>query len=124
MYGNRHHYISMLSLDIDDEYQDLIGVTPLEKTSGEKSGWNREEVIYDHLELIPLSEEWLVKLGFKESRSHFEKGFPLWVCIGGLTGPTDIWIHGNYTPAVKVGYVHQLQNLHFALTGEELTIKE
>jgi hypothetical protein len=29
----------------------------------------------------------------------------------------------EYREGVKVKYVHQLQNLYFALTGEELTIK-
>jgi hypothetical protein len=30
----------------------------------------------------------------------------------------------NGITKVKVKYVHQLQNLHYALTGEELEIKE
>lgn len=29
-----------------------------------------------------------------------------------------------YEPFIKIKFVHQLQNLYFALTGEELTIKE
>jgi len=71
---------------------------------------------------IPLTEEWLLKFGFEESGGHFETNPALWVSIGGLTGPTDIWIHGEYVPSVKIGYVHQLQNLYFALTGQELLI--
>jgi hypothetical protein len=68
---------------------------------------------------IPLTEEWLLKLGFlgkelitdnlifvKLSNSIYVKG---------MSGA----IH-----AKSVEYVHQLQNLYFALTGEELTLKQ
>jgi hypothetical protein len=79
---------------------------------------------------IPLTEEWLVKFGFEfsEDESSEEKKvyFDNW--------NHDVIIRENivkfyivntcetcYDVAIK--YVHQLQNLYFALTGEELEIK-
>jgi len=64
-----------------------------------------------HFSPIPLTEEWLLKFGFTENSYYNLKS----------TGGTD-YIFGykkqNYT---SLRYVHQLQNLYFALTGEELT---
>ena len=66
---------------------------------------------------IPLTEEWLVKFGFKRlGKDTFYLG--------------AIKIHHRKRGFVlakryrDVQHVHQMQNLHFALTGEELTIKE
>ena len=74
---------------------------------------------------IPLTEEWLIKLGFEDNKTHFTK-----------------WINEDRTFIVEydvmdtryflcdtdvdtnIKYVHQLQNLYKALTGGELTIKQ
>jgi len=63
---------------------------------------------------IPLTEEWLVKIGFEkivwDDFTFFRKK--------GL----DIEIHdGGFYANRKIENVHTLQNLYFALTGEELT---
>lgn len=74
----------------------------------------------DIAEPIPLTEEWLVKLGFwhddyYNSAKRFVSKSPIILIEG----------NGYYTlchyPICKIQYVHQLQNLYFALTGEELT---
>jgi hypothetical protein len=76
---------------------------------------------------IPLTEEWLVRVGFKEvcEKGNFEMNrdaFSLthnegkmWLCFGQFAEQSN---------AVPCEHVHQLQNLYHALTGEELTIKE
>lgn len=66
LYKGELHFVSMLSMDIDDEYQDMIGVTPLGKQSGEKADWNRTD-----LKRIPLTEEWLTNLGFSRDNHGF-----------------------------------------------------
>lgn len=140
IYDGAPHYVSHLSLDIDDEYQDLIGVTPLGKSSGEKAGWNRESVIYDHLQPIPITEEWLIKFGFTDNPIAWHKDistFPLkefMVISVSLNqgvmircGDLNRWREADdvisiiNTDIKGPLYVHQLQNLYFALTGEELT---
>jgi len=71
---------------------------------------------YGHLyKPIPLTEKWLLKFGFdKEIRSE------LWF-------RPDFWVQemlllpgSFYHNGLEIKYVHQLQNLYFALTGEEL----
>jgi hypothetical protein len=67
---------------------------------------------------IPLTEEWLLKLGFVSNpfQDRYEKG-QLHIECAIKKGKTYLWIESM--PHIK--HVHQLQNLYFALTGEELT---
>lgn len=75
---------------------------------------------FDIIQPIPLTEEWLMKLGFFKYNNA-------WV----LKEPTgnmldfgfSVWEDMTYNTAElkpPLDYVHQLQNLYFALTGEEL----
>jgi hypothetical protein len=68
---------------------------------------------------IPLTEEWLLKLGFVSNpyQDRYEKG-RLHIECDKTKGEICLWIESM--PHIK--YIHQLQNLYFALTGEELTI--
>ena len=76
---------------------------------------------------IPITEQWLLKFGFYKTTEN--------------TGNLICFKNGKYTIAKWINdkwqfwistidlynspqYVHQLQNLYFALTSEELTIKE
>jgi hypothetical protein len=86
-----------------------------------------EQITIDHLNClysgrceydpITLTEEWLLKFGFEitdnfQTKDRFQ------------THKQDgiIWFEYGYI-VVELNYVHQLQNLYFALTNEELTIK-
>lgn len=100
----------------------------------------------DLYEPIPLTEEWLVRLGFrrenkKESEQH-DNYFSTSIidinfCLAYAHFRDDYGLYIEYTDSphesddgtkyfVSCGikYVHQLMNLFFALTGQELTIKE
>jgi hypothetical protein len=72
---------------------------------------------------IPLTEEWLLKFGFVQGRNY-----PGWVLLKDLEKGDyidDNVLFEFFEPGYDhIKYVHQLQNLYFALTGEELTIKE
>lgn len=69
------------------------------------------------LEQIPLTEEWLLKFGYKKAGSNFwNLGHIVWECYDG------IFICDKNGIGIKS--VHQLQNLYFALTGMELTLKK
>jgi len=86
------------------------------------------DVSYNSVHLIPLTEEWLLNMGFKEySKDHLTLDVLTRGIIHVYLSKTDVSIElGNKSgysfgyPNVK--YVHQLQNLYFALTGKELTI--
>lgn len=61
---------------------------------------------------IPLTEEWLLKLGFKRFCKDFsKKGVIIHTRERG-------YVLRKSVPIIKT--VHQLQNLYFTLTGEEL----
>ena len=84
---------------------------------------------YADLIPIPLTEEWLVKSGFeKVDDSFFLKGFEVWQTdCGNEKGNEYV---GFFYPLrdrgmmdLEIKFIHQLQNLYFALTGEELKIK-
>ncbi len=83
---------------------------------------------------IPLTEEWLLKLGFKQcgyemlSWKH-ETLLPSFNLDGINWADFDEpdYQFLNYKVAdeiLRIDYVHQLQNLYFALTGEELKQQE
>jgi hypothetical protein len=87
-------------------------------------------VILDHypgkwFEPIPLTEEWLLKFGFEfhtnANCQNFYYAKDAFICI---RADEDFewfrYYNGDFYHELK--YVHQLQNLYFALTGEELTL--
>ncbi len=86
--------------------------------------------IYSEFEPIPLTEEWLLKFGFEityssnfrlklDHKTHNEIGFDFsHVADNSMEG---FRFYGHY---IKIQYIHQLQNLYFALTNKELTLKQ
>jgi hypothetical protein len=95
---------------------------------------NKHEVNQDY-QPIPLTEEWLLKFGFKKFESDgivgydysdpngktivYEKGRHT-IVQWGITNP---FFYSNHNLRVEITSVHQLQNLYYALTNQELTIK-
>ena len=79
---------------------------------------------------IPLTEEWLIKFGFNQDEILNYRYNSEWKLDGKNydfiyidIDDKDICINDSWNHR-KIKYVHQLQNLYFALTGEELKIKE
>jgi hypothetical protein len=84
---------------------------------------------------IPLTQDWLVKFGFTHSFPYGNNGFYYndvislgYDCEEPFTGQNlHVWITKERVPYPTiisgVQYVHQLQNLYYALTGKELTVK-
>jgi len=80
---------------------------------------------YDEIQPIPLTEEWLLKFGFEKLNRDvpayesnnliMEWLFERWTGRLYYDAYTSIQI-------IQVNHVHQLQNLYFALTGEELIL--
>ena len=68
---------------------------------------------------IPLTEEWLIKFGFDNSLVK-----DIFLALGyNVIYDEGKYYFRYYGLTVEVKHVHQLQNLYFALTNEELTIK-
>lgn len=80
-------------------------------------------------ESIPLTEEWLLKFGFGLTQidriiSNYSIQ-SLSLNFYNTEIERGMWLrfyHGN--AQIKIQYVHQLQNLYFALTGKELKISK
>lgn len=87
-----------------------------------------------HPKPIPLTEEWLLRFGFInhdgegiEFKRHLPNGnaTDLIIEFDGLSQNTLLQrdTESGYVYIENVTHIHQLQNLYFALTGEELEIK-
>lgn len=95
---------------------------------------NQEEA--DDIEPIPLTEEWLLKFGFEKTPNssmvqYWKLGtFILYheYYIHNATTNREYFELSNYYDirgsSNEIIYIHQLQNLYHALTGEELTTKQ
>ena len=107
---------------------DNKGYTGVSYKDGLINCWSALQIVSP----IPLTEEWLVKFGFENFMKRIlktdlylqtmedERGVEVYLStdIGyGLVTDPKATIDGIF-------YVHQLQNLYFALTGEELTMNE
>jgi hypothetical protein len=82
---------------------------------------NIEGAHYGLVNPIPLTEEWLLNFGFiKNSTSWTNWEKPTAV------KEVRVSIHNKYLfyNGRMIKFIHQLQNLYFALTGEELTTKK
>ena len=72
---------------------------------------------------IPLTEEWLLKFGFKKDTEGYTLGrFEIYHFHQKPESDfITAWGYSLSTNEMSIKYVHQLQNLYFALTGTELT---
>jgi hypothetical protein len=74
----------------------------------------------DFFEPIPLTEDILLKCGF-ELDLNFKIGT---IKINFYNDIKEMVFYFNYNNMIlRIKHLHRLQNLYFALTGEELTIK-
>ena len=79
-------------------------------------------------EPIELTEEWLFRFGFE--RHELDNWFYLkiindWTRLNiNINGSVCELSISNHGAVINVAYVHQLQNLYYALTQTELTLKD
>jgi hypothetical protein len=84
---------------------------------------------YDEFEPILLTKEWLLNLGFKKDvdGSFMKNDISIFL---DKRFKTNLFLQENqdnfkwFSYEYKIQYVHQLQNLYFALTGDELIFKQ
>jgi len=75
-----------------------------------------DDEIDDFYQALEISEEWLLKVGFKPNANACKSQEYLYNKI-------SIWKYDNEFAfgQWELKYAHQLENLYFALTGDELT---
>ena len=115
-------------LDIDNQLSEMSGYELWQMSSNENLG------IMEY-QPIPLTEEWLLKFGFDINEDlgdmvYYEipsKKSGYGVCFDheelSFYHYTTLGITHLIYDSEHLQYVHQLQNLYYALTNEELTIK-
>jgi hypothetical protein len=76
---------------------------------------NYNEPTINSMNPIPLTEEWLLKFGFRriDKYTFVRKGIFIHMRKRGFV----------FSKKLIIENVHELQNLYFALTNEELTMK-
>lgn len=118
--------VKVLGLPLSYELGEMIQV--------ETKGTILCELLLKQFKPIPLTEEWLDKFSF--SRGGYDmlevwhKNNPRFTMAGYLDEEDDC-LGWNYNhngtmkecedSLIEIKYVHQLQNLYFALTGKDLT---
>ena len=111
-YIDRTDYICrVIGIDILDSKKGTIITEPLD--------FKGERFVIQEQEPIPLTEEWLVKFGFEKLEGWDDMYY---FQIGNFQ-VYEYNVSGYDYDGFNIKHVHQLQNLYFALTNEELTIK-
>jgi len=80
------------------------------------SRWIEPELTFDKLRGIPLTEEWLLKFGLKSELNGY---YYIDDFVISLDGYVYFGIEEKYIRSIE--FVHDLQNLYYAIKGEELT---
>jgi len=109
-------------------YRIIEDYEPLAEKKVVEWGW---DIVYrigdcvdreENYEYIALTAKWMEEFGFKKSSKfvyYFDDfSWDVRDCL--FTVYSDC--NGEYAYYVKVEWVHQLQNLYFALTGKELVL--
>ena len=111
--GN-HFYLTL------DGEEDELCVCDKYDFEDEIETWNRKIG-------IPLTEERLLKFGAAEiGKSSISGGYNYHIGkidIFGIYDKSEFYLNHMGLDKVQIKHVHSLQNLYFALTGEELTTK-
>ena len=104
----------------------VVGIDELGASLIDVNG-DESSIVYltdENIDPIPITEEWLLKFGFEGSNGYYL--CPKWYKFR-FQKNSIIKFKGLIFNNKKVNqliYIHQLQNLYFAITGEELTINQ
>ena len=108
----------------------VFEIEEIKKDVVQFKGYHANEY-YKDLNPIPLTEQWLLELGFNQNIEtqwyiHFDN---MCLTLHGYSEQYIVEIENMETDdssifLMSVQYVHQLQNLYFALTQNELISKE
>jgi len=129
MKANELRIGNLLFFPFTEEHIKILGINAHETNEGIvnslsfKNGKNLYCEKITALKPIPLTEKWLSNFGYsnKNRPNHFQKdeytinAHIFWDCNGMFIDDKN---------GVYVKYVHQLQNLYFALHQKELIIKD
>jgi hypothetical protein len=113
------------------EYSDeIIQVTEI-KNDGVYASSNKTVIeryyYYEELHPIPIDEKWIIDFGFRDLDYVFVlNAGRKKLLVNWSTRIVSSNIRNNFylNKYKHIKYIHQLQNLYFALTGKELELKQ
>tara|TARA_R110002167_G_C12288573_1_gene615858 strand:- start:203 stop:562 length:360 start_codon:yes stop_codon:yes gene_type:complete len=105
------NWVTAIQCDGSEVQQKIDVINAIGNFATTTHGWSK-------IKPIPLTEEWLLKFGFEENTTSWTN-YKTRPCV--KIGKQGKYLY--YNGGSRIVYVHQLQNLYFALTSEELTIK-
>ena len=117
--GNFVNYIEKIYVGQKDKVVKIIAITE----NYLKDDTNKNTIIgeVEAYKPIPLTEEWFLKFGFVKDKDGLFKLFEYSEVPILFSKDLDCWTCDGINFSVNnLNHVHQLQNLYFALTGEEL----
>lgn len=103
---------------VSELYQEWNDYDDEECTQFSKIG--EKGMFYSKVSPIPITKEWLLKLGFEQKGSFYRIENSRFVEILIHDDGIDVCNHSVYLPHIK--YVHQLQNLYYNLIGSRLRV--
>ncbi len=108
---------------------EILTVKSVSKTVASFEGKDYWILLKD-CEPIQLTEDWLIRFGFEKLLPNIEDEIKdelrtviIFRKIPLTYNTSNGWWMNSSKIKIQLDYVHQLQNLYFALTGTELTIK-
>jgi len=122
-YNQTVRQVCLISMDYDDEYMEYVETVEVAKST------NVTDDLCRNINPVPITEAWLDDFGFDDSESFDNREYEVYIYRKGpLTATcasfdsTLKWtMHGK---EIDLQYIHQLQNLYFALTGDELQLQK
>lgn len=123
-YKGDYVHVTLLSMDVDDEYQDIIGFCKLGQSTNEISNWNR--AMAGDLLRVAITPDLLESCGFEKS---YDKALPFqdaytfeWVTLD-----RDFQISiACEDSVIRIGeplkYLHEVQNVIYFLTKKEIPV--
>lgn len=106
-----------------DEKKDWFEVSEIDATD---LAVLENNIDYDY-QPIPLTEEWLVRFGFELQPMKHDLREWYFIEDGkfSMNNARGFWSHSPIylEDVIGIKYIHQLQNLFYALTGKELELK-
>lgn len=123
---------NLVEYKITDEFDDRKEWWEVSEIDADDIHWlSKVDVKDEDFRLIPLTEEWLLKFGFVENDTpnnyvkEFEGDNLKYLIVredNTVICTSEPCMVISMMQIIKTEYVHQLQNLHFALTHRELTV--
>lgn len=121
-YNEKHKDLLVRVIEINS---DSVKYAAIDNGNRLLKGGTKGECIFDTIMPIPITEDWFRKFGI----AKFSFGDKYYFSEGQITGGFEgVWRYEiedeRYTTEItSFKYVHQLQNIYYALTGEELISK-